>query len=580
MSSPSIIETTSSKIFNVKSLFILASIGIHAFVLGVGLPIFPNAWQKEKATNAREVGLIELNPAEQSRLPNLEQPSLEDIPQYPDPSSLNGSFFDSSSLPSLPSLPPSYPSTSNLPSLPPPPDTIALGNNLPVVVPPQQSMPALPSPRALPSPSTVPTLPSQPPNLQYPPSYPPNTSTSASLQPPPINEPRTQRPDFGELRPPIPADELINRRDSVVTGGGTPTGNPTGTSQQAMVNSNGGQTNAAANARAALQERRIKQLVAENIRGAESLIADKENTTDEEARENEVNWRVRVKVAQPTEIALEGTYPKAACMRKLEGTTVYGVMVNAQGRVASSPSRPYLIRSAGYPVLNQQALNEIKERSFTNQTGQTQPYRVVVNYKYDPKVCPSLAAAPPESSENKPTGEPSGRQNLTPPTTPGKAPEETGATTTPAQSQPNPESPSPVRAAPEPAQLTPETTPMRNTWRQVPQESEATTTPAPKPAQLTPDTSEPRRNTWQPAPQESEATTTPTQSKPQQESLSPALTAPGKTPEANEAETSTTKPKPRWEPAGPAPASFRKNPESRPLGTVAPRKLQEDSSNY
>ncbi|MBF2021843.1 MAG: TonB family protein [Hydrococcus sp. C42_A2020_068] len=553
MFSPSIIGTTSSKIFNVKSLFIIASIGIHAFVLGVGLPIFPKAWQKEKATNAREVGLVELNAAEQSRLPNLEQPSLEDIPQYPDPSSLNGSFFDSSSLPSLPSLPPSYPSASNLPSLPPPPNTIALGNNLPVVVPPQQSIPALPSPqRALPSPSTLPTLPSQPPNFQYPPTYPPK------IQPPPINELRTQRPDFGELRPPIPADELINRRDSIVTGSGTPTGNPAGTSQQAMVNGNGGQTNAAANARAALQERRIKQLVAENIRGAESLIADKENTTDEEARENEVNWRVRVKVAQPTEIALEGTYPKAACMRKLEGTTVYGVMVNAQGRVASSPYRPYLIRSAGYPVLNQQALNEIKERSFTNQTGQTQPYRVVVNYKYDPKVCPSLAVAPPESSENKPIGEPSATQKPTPPATPGKAPEETGATTTP---------------APEPARLTPETPPTRNTWQQMPQETEATTTPAPKPNPA--ETTAPTRNTWRQVPQESEATTTSTQSKPQQESLSPALTAPRQTPEANETETST---KPRWEPA-PASASFRKNPESRPLGTVAPRKLQEDSNN-
>lgn len=557
MSSPSIIGTTSSKIFNVKSLFILASIGIHAFVLGVGLPIFPNTWQKDKSTNPREVGLIELNPAEQSRLPNLDRPSLEDIPQYPNPSSLNGSFFDSSSLPSLP---PSYPSTSNLPSLPPPPDTIALGNNLPVVVPPQQSIPALPSlPRALPSPSTLPTLPSQPPNFQYPPTYPPNTSTSTPIQPPPINELRTQRPDFGELRPPIPADELINRRDSVVTRSGTPTDNPAETSQQAMVNGNGGQTNAAANARAALQERRIKQLVAENIRGAESLIADKENTTDEEARENEVNWRVRVKVAQPTEITLEGTYPKAACMRKLEGTTVYGVMVNAQGRVASSPYRPYLIRSAGYPVLNQQALNEIKERSFTNQTGQTQPYRVVVNYKYDPKVCPSLAVAPPESSENKPTEEPSATQKPTPPATPGKAPEATGATTTP---------------APEPA--TGETTPpTRNTWQQVPQETEATTTPAPKPAPA--ETTPPTRNSWRQVPQESEATTTPTQSKPQQESLSPALTAPRNTPEANETETSI-KPKPQWEPA-PASASFRKNPESRPLGTVAPRKLQEDSNN-
>lgn len=358
MSSPSIVETTSTKVFNANNLSIFGSIAIHALVLGIALPSLSVFSPKEKSGGDRDVGLIELNEIEQSRLPNFSQPSLE-VPAYPDLNALDNSLSNPSSFPS--SLP------NSIASLPPPPATslpsVPFDNNIPVMIPPRSMLPA-PPPNALPAP------PQQPYSYQTPPEI---TSQNESNQ-----------PNFETPREAIDPRELINQRVPTLPQNGTPSGD-LNQPQQTATAPRPWQGAPPVNPAEALREQRIRRLVAESIQGAESLMADRTNTTNEEARKNDVSWRTKVGQAEPQEIRIIGNYPRAACMRKLEGQTVYGVMVDKSGRVANSPYRPYLIKSAGYPILNQQALKEVRASSFPNQTGAPQAYQITVDFQFNEK---------------------------------------------------------------------------------------------------------------------------------------------------------------------------------------------------
>ncbi len=112
-----------------------------------------------------------------------------------------------------------------------------------------------------------------------------------------------------------------------------------------------------------------------------------ENTSDEEARKNYVAWAKEVQSITPKQLTFTGIYPKDACVGKLEGTTTYGVTVNPSGGVINTQ----LIKSSGYPLLNDQALKQIRSRNFANDSGSSQPYHVYVNFKYDSQICPSLS---------------------------------------------------------------------------------------------------------------------------------------------------------------------------------------------
>jgi TonB family protein len=60
------------------------------------------------------------------------------------------------------------------------------------------------------------------------------------------------------------------------------------------------------------------------------------------------------------ELSLTGTYPKAACLKQLKGTAIYNVLVDGNGKSTNLD----LIRSAGYPIFNDQARQQINSHSF------------------------------------------------------------------------------------------------------------------------------------------------------------------------------------------------------------------------
>jgi outer membrane biosynthesis protein TonB len=583
MSFPSAIKTLPTKFFNTSNLSTVASVGIHALILGVALPGLPIFSQKENSTDRlNDVGLIELSPAEQSRLPNLSQPSLEP-PTYPGVPPIDPSLFNTPS--SLPSNTQGGFDPSLLP--PPPPNALSFNNDLSVVSPPP-SMPPLPSPPPAsyyPNPNTWSNPPAPPSNLP-PPQIPlPPQQTQ-------IPDAEWRRPEFDPVRGGIDPRDLINQRNNAIAQKNQPPGYYNGMPQpRTAANSDSGQRIIQSDPRAALQEMRIRRLVAENIQGAESLIADRTNTTNEEAMRNDVRWRAKTGDAKPQEVSISGTYPKTACMRRLEGTSVYGVVVDAQGKVANSPSRPYLIKSAGYPVLNQQALRDIRLNSFTNQTGQPKSFLVRVNYAYNEKICPSVAVASPQPREN---GVPRQVDPSKPaptvvnpaPTKPDKAPA-ASEVIEPTQRQSEGKPPAPTiprqnNEATVPNQLKPR---LENLPPITPrQDNEATAPNQPKPRleNLPPIT--PKK-----APEASEATE-PTRQPRVEISVPPASR---KAPEAERTNESTSSQKVPQASQTRAADNSRRNPEHsnaaptntrkvapiRPLGTVAPRKTSEESSN-
>ena len=393
------LETEENKLINSNNLSFAASLGIHALILAIILPNFLNNPAQEPKKELRNVNLIELNPLEQSRLPSLDS-SLSSLPGLPN---LNSS---SSSLPPLPAMDgihnstlPPLPSVSSLPPLPP----LSSLPSVNIYSPPVASISSsgrLPIPRNFPT--STPSLPS-------PPSVP--TLSENNNRPRGTNNQQLQ-PYFDPYRDNLTPDELRN--------------SPRSASQQAQEQLNNSLARTSEpNGQSPIDEQRRQQLRWEMREGLRSLEADKSNTSNEEAMRNQVDWLTRVQKTNPnalnelnqpnqgsrgiTTVNLTGNYPATACSRQLAGTAVYGVTVDGQGRLSSEPQ---LIKSAGFPIFNQQAAGEVRSTRFNNPSGESRIYQVRVSFAPNPEVCRGAIANPP-----KPEGSNLNTRN-SPPVTP------------------------------------------------------------------------------------------------------------------------------------------------------------------
>ncbi len=355
------------KIFLPVNISVLASVGIHGVLLGVILPKWDVDPQSDRDRTLSNTPVIELNEFEQTRLPNLSWSRVNVLAKLPSPNTqipnlptLQPDSRTITALPLPPSLP-SYPSSSlNIPTpstLPAPPPLSAIDSTVIGKSPASQRL----------------TLPSEAEDL--------NMKTRQSLFPALANEQQ------------IDPRELVNRRAFLRRQ------NQKRPIAASPSNSNINQRDSNSN-RVVIKSPPAKSPSYDRL--SSMLQQDASNTTNEEARKNYVGWLKDVEDATPEQINLTGIYPKDACIRKLEGTTAYGVIVNAQGKVVDSR----LIKSGGYPLFNQQALTQIQEKSFANSTGGSKPYHVYINFNYNPDVCPSLSLsgvnAPPAQSKSNP----------------------------------------------------------------------------------------------------------------------------------------------------------------------------------
>ena len=394
---------------------LLLSVGIHGVFFALILPKLNGNSLLSKNNGLQNTPVIELNQLEQTRLPrqnsantfnwdiinSLQKENNQtlglNIP-LPTPQISNGGTINLPSLPPLPLPPPpasfynnpakiplpNYPINSSAPSQLPPPANIGAGVNRKIIT-------NLPS-----------VLDSQ--------LSPDNQQITTRIQISPEEEAKIRQRIFANSPIQVTANprDIINRRK-------TQRNTEKNTNQNNLIN----------------KEAIVKPLPKDYQSLANKLEKNTENTSDEDARKNYVAWSTEVKNAQSKQITLRGSYPKDACIRKLEGMTTYGVTVNPSGSIINTK----LIKSSGYTLFNNQALAQIKNHKFANQTGANQPYHVYVNFKYDSKVCPSISInnlgnIPPKTSSPQPVNP--NKTNTTPTTSRQKE------TTLPLETSPKP----------------------------------------------------------------------------------------------------------------------------------------------
>ncbi len=372
------------------NLPLLVSIGIHGVFFATILP----EWNAEghlnnKIGKLQNTPLVELNQLEQTRIPtktpvhNFNWNLVNSLPNN-QTSSLN-----------IPNIPLPLPQQNPL-SLP----RINNGGNVNI-----SSLPPMPPPTSFygRNPSQIP-LPNYKVNSYNPsqiplPNYKVNPYNRSQLPPPPIidgeanREILTSLPTMNDLDLPTNNQQVTTRihidpleeakiRQQIFAN--TPiklVANPRDVINGRKIEENNNQNNT-------INQQVIVTPLPKNYQSLASKIAkNPKNTSDEEARKNYVAWANQVKTVKSKQITLQGIYPKDACVRKLGGTTTYGVTVNKSGSVINTK----LIKSSGYSLFNNQALSQIKSRTFANNTGANQPYHVYVNFKYNNKICPSAS---------------------------------------------------------------------------------------------------------------------------------------------------------------------------------------------
>lgn len=359
----------------------IASLGAHALLFALW-PLLPNSALKSSEPEIKEpVGIVQLTPEEQSRLPDISTapPELPAIARQPLPDQTaplgQTQPFNLSPLPNQ-SVPPNFPSY-----VPPafPPFIFAPQPETPqrVIIPtepetasPQPSTsptptasaspsPASPQPTASPSDRPTPTPGQTSDNLPFNPGASPDVAVSPSSQPKTPEEIRQAQ---------IQAETARIRQRSQEIAAQAQAQSPDDTAVgQGAVSSTFSTWSAAVNSWLEGNEQKIQQ----------------------------GTWR------KPR--AVTGIYPKPACPLQPKQPVLIGVLVDGKGKVTNEVGkRPQLVQGSGFAVFNRQAIEEAAAASF-EPTGEKEAYLVQFNYEATAEICSANSPAPaqPQSSPSQ-----------------------------------------------------------------------------------------------------------------------------------------------------------------------------------
>lgn len=440
-------EIGPNKLVNSRNFALAASIGIHGLLLAGVIPNIARSSEDPAPRDLKNVGVIELNQFERSRLPDLNPspstpPGSSEIPGLPPVPGADNSISALPDLPPLGSLdrdlpplssispPPSLPpvsSTPSLPALPPNYSSLPSSSSLPIRISPNPARLNgrsidIPRPPRIPSP---PSVPSYPPNFRPPsvPTVPGNNSYANNFPADNIpadnyNYSRNNPDDFSRYNPNLPRS---NRRPNF-----DPSGDPSltaeGIRQSPIRASEQAQRqlekpvayNPATGNESPLDNQRAREITREWEEQRRLTREDKTNTSEWEAAKNyaailaetaknnpevlnqQLNRQDGDKPLKQNKQFIRGTYPLFACSRQLAGTAIYAVTVNGAGNPVSEPR---LIKSAGYPIFNQQAAREVRSTNFSA-TGASRLYQVYVSFAPTEDVCRGSIARPSGNDSN------------------------------------------------------------------------------------------------------------------------------------------------------------------------------------
>jgi hypothetical protein len=392
----------------------LASITLHG-TLGASAPTISNIIYGGNSSKKGpgSVGLIELTPAEMGRLPQT-------VPPRP-----TNSRFAIAPVPLQPSrklappLPPE-PSVFNLPAMP-------LGMPPPGLFPfPPSPSPSLPTPSPQKTPSQTPQTPPQ--KQQTIPQTPPPPPSSPLDNPPPL--PLPSPPPSSELpRFPLGGQQLDDRetlRDMIARSRVGGLSNPedvstpdypgyTNPEAKGVINLPGKNSNKNNQTTATGLGIGNSQPFGGGNNGNPGWGQPGSNLSGQETSNLALKTYVDLfNFFQPSHpelipvkeiVSVNVPYPKAACSQQLEGRAEFGAVVS-QGLIVANPG---MITSTNHRILDEAAKTGINESLRFPVANQPKLYPLVVEFKYDPKICspdPTLAPAPVPAPTPKPDPKP------------------------------------------------------------------------------------------------------------------------------------------------------------------------------
>ena len=534
----------------------LASVSLHG-VFGATAPTLSNIIYGGNSSKniPGSVGLVELTPTEAGRLPQTLPPRPSNKPFSIAPVPLRAS-------PKLaPPLPPAPP-TINLPALPPgmpPPGFFSPFpySPLPPSPPPTAPPPPLtPSPTAKNPPLNIPArVEQQPPSgLLFPP-LPGNFDRN--IPPPPSSLPQAPQIPGGPSE-----DEAETLKKIIASRGGLPLfpdGAPVFTPEFPISDRNVGAdgvpnlTQKYPNKRnpiAETPEERIRRQqfeegqrqLAQSGPPGSNLPTDRETQLAAATTYVALFEKFKKQLYRDLEMTgptpLKVPYPLAACSQKLEGRSLFVVVVNPQGAIVAFPPDAK-ISSTGSAILDNAAQTAIISPSLTFSAASTHKlYQLAVEFKYDEKLCSGIPVTPTRPN-------PPGQQQPAPAQT---APRPTGQPPSPAPTEVKPQFEKP------PAPST------------KPQPGAQPSPPAPKPAappSLSPQPKPAAEQSPQPAPQ-------PAQESPQPEAAPSPAPEVSPEPEAAPSPAAEESPQPEATPSPATEVSPQQEATPSPAAEVSP----------
>ncbi|MBW4662438.1 MAG: hypothetical protein KME15_27640 [Drouetiella hepatica Uher 2000/2452] len=343
---------------NPSAIAAIASFGAHALLFAL-LPLLPSAsLSTQEPEIKRSVGVVELTPAEQNRLPEIsnsliELPSIARQPLPSLPYSLNP-LPDPPAPSELPPYP-GYSSSTSDPIL----DILRQYSDA--------SKPVLVAPLAPPQPAAPPSKPAE------------------SLAPRPNGEtqPAPSVPNATQTNPSSPSD--TSQTDTSQTAdAGLPLPRSLDEVRQAQVE------------RIRQRREQLAQLSTDDTGIGDGAVAANMGTWSQaagawlggdEQKFNQINFK------EPTQIV--AVYPEAACPLQETRSVWVGVLVGVDGKVVNEAgNRPQILQGSSYRIFNQKAIEDAIAHSF-EATGEKKAAILQVNYEYTPEACPDKASPQP-----------------------------------------------------------------------------------------------------------------------------------------------------------------------------------------
>ncbi|MGG6295441.1 hypothetical protein ACQ4M4_13700 [Leptolyngbya sp. AN02str] len=340
----------------------IASLGVHA-LLWLLLPLLPSRPITTEAEIQRPVDLIELTPAERSRLPEFlsDELAMPSLPEFNSPPSLQSPEFSLSPIPNQPPVRLS-------PTLPP----------FFVPPPPAPSSSAFRVPRTrLPSATSLGRSNAQSDLRQRQRALEEQLAREEAANPSPTPTPTL-----------TPGENLPN----IAGSSATPTPSPTpGAADLQTTPATIGQSSPGATPTPASGV--TEELLAEVKQRPERYAYDASGTSNDDALTRYTNWFASAVTwmgedYDPANYGPESApsaevnapIPRQACVADLSNAqpAVIGVAVDADGNVVDEPA-PSVLQSTGYPFLNERALEQAQALTYEG-NGRKQAYRVTVTF--------------------------------------------------------------------------------------------------------------------------------------------------------------------------------------------------------